>query len=240
LTTSADLLAESAVTGPSVSGLIAQEVSRTFGPVTALRPTTLAINAGERVAVVGPSGAGKSTLLHLLAAMDRPSGGRVLAVGQDLAAASDEELAAVRRQFFEFVFQSGRLIPYLSAADNVALPMMLAGTSRATALGRSREVLARLGIEKLVERRPNDMSGGEAQRVAIARAVAHEPEVVFADEPTGNLDSQNAEFAFALLLEATERRTLVLVTHDDGLAKRLPRRIELRDGAVVNDQIARS
>lgn len=225
------------MTGTSGSGLIAQAMHREYGPVTALQPTSLRIDGGERVAVVGPSGAGKSTLLHLLAAMDRPSGGQVSAVGRDLTTATDEELAGIRRQYFGFVFQSGRLIPYLSATENVALPLMLVGTTRATALKKSLQLLARLGIEALASRRPQDMSGGEAQRVAIARAVANEPQVVFADEPTGNLDSENSEVALGLLLEATEGRTLVLVTHDERLAERLPRRIELHDGAVVRDHV---
>lgn len=168
--------------------------------------------------------------------MDRPSEGRVLFDGRDLTAASDEQLAATRREHFGFVFQSGRLVPYLSAQENVALPLMLTGVPRGAALTRARALLGRLGIGTLARRRPHDMAGGEAQRVAIARAVANEPDVVFADEPTGNLDSSNARVALDLLLEATAERTLLLVTHDAALAQRLPRRIQLHDGAVVSDR----
>lgn len=213
--------------------LTATSVGRRYGATRGLEPVSLSFGGDEKVAIVGPSGAGKSTLLHLLAALDRPTEGTVHFGGRDYAERDDEELAALRRTSFGFVFQSGRLVPYLSCEENVALTAMLAGSPRTAALERARDVLRRVGMDNAAKRSPTELSGGEAQRVAVARAVAHEPQVIFADEPTGNLDSEHSSGVMDLLLEHAVGRLLIVVTHDVEVADALPRRVEIVDGAFA-------
>lgn len=203
------------------------------GAITVLDGVDLVFTSGESVAVAGPSGSGKSTLLGLLAGLDRPTRGRVLVEGRDLASQSDAEASAFRGRRMGFVFQSHRLLPALSALENVQAPLDLAGV--ADAPRRAREWLARVGLEARLGHLPRQMSGGEQQRVAVARALVHDPAIVFADEPTGSLDRRTgdpiADLLFAL---AAERgATLVVVTHDERLAARCTRIVRMADGRVM-------
>lgn len=196
------------------------------------------IGPGERVAIVGPSGSGKSTLLGLLAGLDRPSVGTVRLEGTELGALSEDERARLRRERIGFIFQSFQLIPTLSAQENVQVPLELAGGDGAAA--RARTLLGRVGLAGREHHYPAQLSGGEQQRVAIARAFVHDPRVLFADEPTGNLDSATGGRIVALLEELNRERgtTLVMVTHDPDLAARAGRTIRLADGRVVSDTAA--
>jgi putative ABC transport system ATP-binding protein len=205
------------------------------GSLTVLDAVSFSITSGERVAVVGPSGSGKSTLLCLMAGLDTPSSGRVLVEGRDLSSLSPSGLAALRGARMGFVFQSYRLLPTLSALENVAVPLELAGVPGA--LATAREWLARVGLAERGDHLPSRLSGGEQQRVALARALAPAPALLFADEPTGNLDSRTGAAMTDLLFELSHAQgaTLVLVTHDQALAAHADRRIELSDGLVVAD-----
>jgi putative ABC transport system ATP-binding protein len=214
-------------------------ISKVYGAgdraVPALAEIDLDIGAGEAVAVVGRSGSGKTTLLDILATLLRPSGGQYLLDGQDLAAADEQALARIRNRRFGFVFQSFHLLPDLNVLQNVCLPGRYRQGGTASLDAAARQWLAKLELGELAERKPAELSGGQQQRVAIARAMVTEPDVVFADEPTGNLDAETGETVVQLLLEfAQQGRTLVLVTHDRDLADRFPRRIELADGRPVD------
>ena len=203
-------------------------------PVTILDGVSLEVAAGEVVAVTGPSGSGKSTLLGLIAGLDTPSTGSIAVDGVELAGLRETELARFRRRTLGFVFQSYHLIPTLAAAENVAVPLELAGAP--APLAAARERLAEVGLAERADHYPAQLSGGEQQRVAIARAVALTPPLLLADEPTGNLDSATGAQIVDLLLALNRERgsTLLLVTHDAALAGRAARRIALRDGRVVN------
>jgi putative ABC transport system ATP-binding protein len=212
---------------------LGKQVSSPEGTLAILSDVSLAISRGETVAVMGASGAGKSTLLALLAGLDEPTSGRVLLAGSDLGALDEDGRAAVRARHVGFVFQSFHLVPSLTALENVMLPLELAGRrdARAAAL----EVLGRVGLAGRVGHYPRQLSGGEQQRVAIARAFVTRPAVLFADEPTGNLDAATGERIMELLfgLNAETGATLVLVTHDRTLAARCGRVIRLDAGRVV-------
>jgi putative ABC transport system ATP-binding protein len=203
-------------------------------PVTILDGVSLDVAAGEVVAVTGPSGSGKSTLLGLIAGLDTPSGGSIAVDGVDVTALGEAELARFRRRTIGFVFQSYHLIPTLTAAENVAVPLELA--SAAEPLPAAARLLAEVGLAERAHHYPAQLSGGEQQRVAIARAVALSPPLLLADEPTGNLDSTTGGAIVDLLLALNRERgsTLVLVTHDAALAGRAARAVALRDGRVVN------
>jgi putative ABC transport system ATP-binding protein len=206
------------------------------GEITVLDEVSLSVAKGESVAVTGPSGSGKSTLLGLVAGLDRPSAGRVLVEGQDLGALGAGQLAAFRGARMGFVFQSYRLLPTLTAEENVRVPLELAGALPAEAARtRAREWLERVGLGARATHLPSRLSGGEQQRVALARALAPQPALIFADEPTGNLDSRTgagmADLLFSLVRD--QSATLVLVTHERALAERAGRIVELRDGRVV-------
>lgn len=209
-----------------------------YGEVDALHGVDLTVGPGERVAIVGPSGSGKSTLLYVLAAVLRPSSGVVRFDGADLAAASEEERSAIRRSRFGFVFQFAELVPELSLVDNVALPLRLNGTSPRRARQAARSLLDSLGVGSQADRRPPEVSGGQAQRAAVARAVIHGPTVVFADEPTGALDSDHAGQVLDLLVHATASvgSALVLVTHEAAVTKVATRSLSLVDGRVAGDR----
>ena len=202
--------------------------------ITVLRDTTFDLEPGAFLAITGPSGSGKSTLLGLLAGLDRPTRGRVVLDGHDLAALSEDERARVRAEAVGFVFQSFHLIPTLTARENIQVPLELRGED-----GRARadELLERVGLGDRGHHYPAQLSGGEQQRVAVARAFAHRPKILFADEPTGNLDAANGQNVIALLGELNREQgtTLVLVTHDPDLARLARRVIRLRDGTVVED-----
>ena len=200
--------------------------------IDVLRNVELQIPAGQSVAVVGPSGSGKSSLLLLLAGLERPAAGRVVVAGADLAALDRDALADLRRDHIGIVFQSFHLLPSLSALDNVALPLQIAGA--ADALPRARALLERVGMGARLGHYPSQLSGGEQQRVAIARALVHRPRVLLADEPTGNLDDHTAALVRELLFELhrDSGATLVLVTHDPSFAARCDRVLQLHDGRL--------
>ena len=203
-------------------------------PLTILDGITLAVTAGEVCAVTGPSGSGKSTLLGLIAGLDRPSAGSIEVAGVEITRLAEDELARFRRRTLGYVFQSFHLIPTLTAAENVAVSLEIAGV--ADARGRARALLDRVGLAERAHHYPVQLSGGEQQRVAIARAVALDPPLLLADEPTGNLDSATGEQIIELLLRGNRERgsTLVLVTHDDALARHAGRTVRLRDGRILN------
>ena len=205
--------------------------------ITVLRDITFELEAGGFLAVTGPSGSGKSTLLGLLAGLDRPTRGRVVLDGRDLAALTEDERARVRAEAVGFVFQSFHLISTLTARENVQVPLELRGEE---ARPRAEELLERVGLGERGHHYPAQLSGGEQQRVAVARAFAHRPKVLFADEPTGNLDAANGRNVVALLTELNRElgTTLVLVTHEPDLAARAGRVIRLGDGALVYDSAA--
>jgi putative ABC transport system ATP-binding protein len=205
--------------------------------LTVLNGITFALESGGFLAIVGPSGSGKTTLLGLLAGLDRPTSGRVVLDGQDLSGLSEDERARLRGEKVGFVFQSFLLIPTLTARENVQVPLELRGEE---AEARASELLARVGLEGRGHHYPAQLSGGEQQRVALARAFVHRPKLLFADEPTGNLDAATGGRVIDLMTELNEEQetTLVLVTHDPELAGRAHRVIRLRDGTVVADQSA--
>ena len=199
---------------------------------------SLSVGHGETVAIMGPSGSGKSTLLHCLSGVLQPSTGEVRFAGAELSAAGDRRRSRIRLHDFGFVFQDGQLLDELTAAENVALAARLAGTTRAAAEREAVDLLSRLGVGGLADRRPAAMSGGQAQRVAIARALANSPQVVFADEPTGALDQATGHEVIQLLTALTAERgaSLVMVTHDRGVADWCGRLVEIRDGIVHADR----
>ncbi|MFG2867345.1 ABC transporter ATP-binding protein [Streptomyces sp. NPDC048338] len=205
--------------------------------VTALLDLDLLVRQGEMVGVMGPSGSGKTTLLNCLSGLDDIDGGRVQVDGHDLFAMSDAARTEHRAHTMGFVFQAFNLIPVFSAAENVELPLLLVGTRPREARRRALDMLDRVGLGHRVEHRPSEMSGGEQQRVTIARALAGRPAIVWADEPTGNLDSTMADQVMDLLCELNrdERQTIVLVTHDGAIGARVPRLIRMRDGRLVDD-----
>jgi putative ABC transport system ATP-binding protein len=221
--------------------LVARDLVMTYGRSgasagpPALGGVDLTIRAGESLAVMGPSGSGKTTLLHVLAGILRPTGGQVLWRGRDIARMSDRERTVLRREDFGFVFQQGMLLPELPAIENVALPLMLGGTSRSEATARAAALFPPLGLSGLEKRRPGELSGGQAQRVAIARALVARPGVVFADEPTGALDqTTSAEVMHHLTqLAAHTGAALVVVTHDENVARWCHGVVRVRDGRIA-------
>ena len=218
----------------------ASHVSRVFtmpaGPVAAVRDVSLDIAAGDHIAVRGPSGCGKSTLLHMLGCVDTATGGTLLFEGHDVATLSDRERSLLRPRSIGFVFQRFFLLPMLSAAENVELPMSEAGVAAAERRQRTRELLDYVGLAARADHRPSQLSGGEMQRVAIARALANRPRLLLADEPTGELDQATGEHVAALLDRVNADGTaLVIVTHDAALAARAHRVLMMRDGRVESE-----
>ena len=203
--------------------------------VHALRGVTLEVPVGQFTAVMGPSGSGKSTLMHLLAGLDRPTNGRVKIGGEDITEMPDKQLTKLRRRHIGFVFQSFNLLPMLTAEENILLPLSIAGRKPDKAAVAS--LIARVGLGERLGHKPSQLSGGQQQRVAIARALVSQPTVLFADEPTGNLDSTSGAEVLALLREAVEldRQTTVMVTHDPRAAASADRVLFLADGRIVND-----
>ena len=207
---------------------------RSFGATPALRGATVSVAAGEMLAIMGPSGSGKSTLLHCLAGILTPDRGEIWFDGQRIDTLSETARSTLRRKRFGFVFQFGQLVPELTAVENVALPLLLDGTRRQAALAQARPGSRRLGLDGLEHRRSGELSGGEAQRVALARGLVAEPEVLFADEPTGSLDSVTGEHVMELLVAATRDQgtTVILVTHEPRVAAYADREVVVRDGRV--------
>jgi putative ABC transport system ATP-binding protein len=212
----------------------ARDLVLSFGSTPALRGASLGVGQGEIVAVMGPSGSGKSTLLHCMAGILTPDRGEVWFGGQRLDTLSDEHRSEMRRNRFGFVFQYGQLVPELTAEENVALPLLLSGTRRGPAITAARDWFATLGLDGLQRRRSGELSGGQAQRVALARGMVARPEVLFADEPTGSLDSVSGELVMDLLTAAAREHgtTVILVTHDARVAAYADREVIVRDGIV--------
>jgi putative ABC transport system ATP-binding protein len=219
-----------------MSILVADALTKSFGSTPALRGADLSVESGEILAVMGPSGSGKSTLLHCLAGIFTPDSGEVWFDGARVDTLGDRGRTALRRTAFGFVFQFGQLVPELTAIDNIALPLLLDGVRRRTAYARAREWFARLGLDGLEERRTGELSGGQAQRVAVGRALVTAPAVLFADEPTGALDSLTSENVMDLLVDTVraEGATVVIVTHDARVAAHADRRVTVRDGQVLS------
>jgi putative ABC transport system ATP-binding protein len=219
----------------------ARDVSFRFDTTDALRGATIAVEPGEIVAVMGPSGSGKSTLLHCLAGILVPAAGEIRCDGVRVDTMSENRRSALRRDRFGFVFQFGQLVPELTADENVALPLLFGGTGRAEALRKASTWFARLGLEGMEKRRSGELSGGQAQRVALARALVAGPRVLFADEPTGALDSFTGEQVMDLLVTVAREQgtTVVLVTHEPRVAAYADREVMVRDGRVsASDRIA--
>jgi putative ABC transport system ATP-binding protein len=218
-----------------------EDLRRIYGvgetEVRALDGVTLTISPGEMVAIMGPSGSGKSTLLHLLGALETPSGGKIALAGRRFEALGDRELTLLRRETIGFVFQFFNLLPALSAEENVLLPALIAGRRDPETRSRAAQLLERVGLGERRRHLPAELSGGEQQRVSIARALLLEPELVLADEPTGNLDSRSSSEILALLAELNraEGHTIVMVTHDPAAAATAGRVIFLRDGRVAGE-----
>ncbi|MGV9595569.1 ABC transporter ATP-binding protein [Streptosporangium sandarakinum] len=219
--------------------LEARGVERSYGRTPALREASLSVAAGEVLAIMGPSGSGKSTLLHCLAGIFTPDAGEVWFDGRRLDTLSDARRSELRRTAFGFVFQFGQLVPELTAADNVALPLLLGRTGRRQAYRRALDWLRRLELEDLAGRRTGELSGGQAQRVAVARALVTRPKVIFADEPTGALDSLTGEKVMELLvgLARQEGTTVIVVTHDARVAACADREVMVRDGRVTDPYV---
>jgi putative ABC transport system ATP-binding protein len=220
-----------------MSLLEAHDLEFSFGRDRALAGLSLGVEAGEVVAVTGTSGSGKSTLLHCLAAILRPASGEVRLDGRRIDDRSERERSLLRRRDFGFVFQFGELIPELSIGENVALPLRLAGQRRRDAAVAATAMLDRFGIAGLAGQRPSQTSGGQAQRAAVARALVRRPKVVFADEPTGALDSENGALVLAALIEAAKEQgaAVVIVTHEVSVAARADRVIRMANGVLVAD-----
>src|SRR5262245_9776662 len=207
------------------------------GPVAILKEVGLSIAAAEAVAIVGPSGSGKTSLLMVVAGLERATSGAVVVAGHDFAGLNEDQLAAVRGANIGIVFQAFHLVPTMTALENVALPLEFAG--KANAFEHAREILAEVGLAQRADHFPAQLSGGEQQRVAIARALSPRPQIILADEPTGNLDGKTGAHVVDLLFELQRRRqsTLLLVTHDPGLARRCGRVIEMQDGAISGAEL---
>ena len=204
--------------------------------VEALKGIDLHIDAGELVAIVGPSGSGKSTLMNLLGCLDTPSSGEYQLAGENVAGVTRDQLAEIRNRRVGFVFQNFNLLPHITSLENVELPMLFGGMKPSQRRERASELLDRVGLGDRGEHKPTELSGGQMQRVAIARALAMNPDIILADEPTGNLDTSSGSDIMSLFTDLWKQgRTLVIITHDPALAKRAGRVVEVRDGVIISD-----
>ncbi len=218
-----------------------EQLTKVYGaadhPIYALDHVSLGVDQGEFVAIMGPSGSGKSTLLYLIGGLDKPSSGRVLLRDADMSTMNDDALSKLRRKSLGFVFQFFNLIPVLSAQENVAMPLILDGVPRPDALKRADEALSRVGLADRGSHRPVELSGGQQQRAALARALVTKPDVILADEPTGNLDSRSSDEVVQMLRQTVDQlgQTMILVTHDPRVAAFADRIVFLKDGKIVDD-----
>lgn len=210
-------------------------LEKNYGALQVLKGINLEIADRSVISIVGASGAGKSTLLHLIGTLDKPDNGKVLIDGTDLYSLSDKELAAYRNQNIGFVFQFHHLLPEFTAVENVALPAMIAGKSKAEAMKRAEELLDFLKLKERLTHKPSQLSGGEQQRVAVARALVNNPKLILADEPSGNLDSENASKLHQLFFDLRDQfhQTFIVVTHNNELAEMSDRKITIKDGQIV-------
>jgi putative ABC transport system ATP-binding protein len=206
--------------------------------VEALKGIDLQIHKGEMVAIVGPSGSGKSTLMNLVGCLDTPSEGEYQLAGENVAGVTRDQLAEIRNRRVGFVFQNFNLLPHITALENVEMPLLFGGVRPRERRERATEVLTRVGLGDRVDHKPTELSGGQMQRVAIARALAMNPDIILADEPTGNLDSTSGSDIMSLFTDLWQQgRTLVIITHDPALAKRASRVVEIRDGRITADHV---
>lgn len=228
------LVPQTSTTHPTTTLLKARDLRKTFGLTQALRGASLDIQQGEITAIMGPSGSGKSTLLHLLAGVLQPDSGNVEYQGRNISAMNDTERSRLRLTEFGFVFQFGQLLPDLDARDNAALPLLVAGTPKRQAYAQAESWLDRLGLSEQLSKLPAELSGGQAQRVAIARALVTSPKIIFADEPTGSLDSLAAEQVLTAMTQLSRDLgvTVILITHDPRTAAYADREIIVRDGKI--------
>lgn len=204
--------------------------------IAALKDVSLSINKGEYVALMGPSGSGKSTLMNILGCLDSPSAGSYKLNNTEVAEMTDDQLALVRNKEIGFIFQTFNLLPRLTALENVALPMVYAGMSKADRTKRAEEVMAMVGLKDRMTHKPNELSGGQRQRVAIARALVNNPSIILADEPTGNLDTKTSYEIMAIMEDISRRgNTVIIVTHEEDIARHARRIMRLRDGLIETD-----
>ncbi len=216
--------------------IIAENLSKSFGNLQALKGVSLNISKGEVVSVVGASGAGKSTLLQILGTLSTPDTGSLIIDGQEVLHMNASKLSAFRNRRIGFVFQSHRLLPEFTALENVMIPSLIAGLSNKESASRAKALLSEVGLSDRMDHKPSELSGGEAQRVAIARALVNKPAVLFADEPSGNLDSATKQDIHRIFFEMREKhgQTIVIVTHDETLADMCDRKLVMSDGLIIN------
>ena len=216
--------------------IIAENLSKSFGNLQALKGVSLNISKGEVVSVVGASGAGKSTLLQILGTLSTPDTGSLIIDGQEVLHMNASKLSAFRNRRIGFVFQSHRLLPEFTALENVMIPSLIAGLSNKESASRAKALLSEVGLLERMDHKPSELSGGEAQRVAIARALVNNPAVLFADEPSGNLDSATKQDIHRIFFEMREKhgQTIVIVTHDETLADMCDRKLVMSDGLIIN------
>lgn len=216
--------------------IIAENLSKSFGNLQALKGVSLSISKGEVVSVVGASGAGKSTLLQILGTLSTPDTGSLIIDGQEVLRMNASKLSAFRNRRIGFVFQSHRLLPEFTALENVMIPSLIAGLSNKESASRAKALLSEVGLLDRMDHKPSELSGGEAQRVAIARALVNKPAVLFADEPSGNLDSATKQDIHRIFFEMREKhgQTIVIVTHDETLADMCDRKLVMSDGLIIN------
>jgi lipoprotein-releasing system ATP-binding protein len=215
--------------------LTAKDIHKRYGPVEVLKGVDIAINSGEIVSIVGPSGSGKSTLLHILGTLDKPDRGEVLLNNENISRLQGDKLAGFRNKHIGFVFQFHHLLPEFSALENVCIPGWLASKSKNEVKQRGEELLRILGLSPRLDNKPNQLSGGEQQRVAVARALINKPDIVFADEPTGNLDTANAKELHLLFFDLRKEfnQTFLIVTHNEELAQLSDRTLTMKDGKII-------